>query len=380
LLDEKYKKAAHIIVSAGRLPFPINETLIEILKYLIQEDELEFISAFKRKKSQTLEELKKTSKLSEEEILKKVESLSKKGVIFNQPNSSGVMVYRLLPLMMVGPFEYIFMSKLNYTDEEKQLAILFKNLFDEAKDLVQSKYDIFEPIFRKFPPIDRTMPILEKNVSGQELKIDINEEVEIAEEKIITTQKIEELIEKFDDIAVGHCFCRHHKDLLGEPCKQTDLRENCFTFGKSARFTSEQGFARLISKEEALKILKASEEAGLVHKAFHPHENIKKAETSICNCCECCCATFEMWREGVLPMINSTNYLSEIDEDLCIGCGICVEKCPIDAITLNDNNVAERNAEWCIGCGICAHFCPENAISLLEGMRKVFVPPPKMRD
>jgi len=68
-----------------------------------------------------------------------------------------------------------------------------------------------------------------------------------------------------------------------------------------------------------------------------------------------------------------------ISEDLCVGCGICVEKCPIEAIQLNDENKAERNPDWCIGCGVCAHFCPENAISLHEGMRKVYIPPPRLR-
>ena len=80
-----------------------------------------------------------------------------------------------------------------------------------------------------------------------------------------------------------------------------------------------------------------------------------------------------------MPMINSTNYLSNIDQELCVGCGTCVERCPTDAIELDDNNKAVRNADYCIGCGVCAHFCPESAISLLEGMRKVFVPPPRLR-
>jgi Pyruvate/2-oxoacid:ferredoxin oxidoreductase delta subunit len=377
--DQNYKKAARIIVKAGRLPFPVNETLIEILKYIIDESDLDIIIAFKLKKSQTMEELKKRSKLSEKEILKKVESLAKKGVIFNQPSSKGVMVYRLLPLMMVGPFEYIFMSKLEHSKENKRLANLFKKLFEETKEIVQEKYETLLPLFHKFPPIDRTIPILENNVAGDKIQISVNEEIEISEETIILTQNVEELINKFDDIAVGHCFCRHHKDLLKNSCKYTDLRENCFTFGKSARYTSEQGFARMVTKDEALRIMRESEEAGLVHKAFHTHEDISKIETSICNCCKDCCATFEMWREGVLPLINYSNFLSFIDKSKCIGCGTCMEKCPVDAIEGDNNNKAERNAEWCIGCGICAHFCPENAISLLKNPRRVFVPPPRLR-
>ena len=377
--EQKYKKAAQVIVKAGLLPFPINETLLEILKLLIDEEELDFIIAFKRKRSQTIEELKKSSKMSEDEILKNVKSLAKKGVIFNQPSSSGIMIYRLLPLMMVGPFEYIFMQKLNHTEREQKFATLFKKLFEEAKDFIQSHLDMFTPIFEKLPPIDRTVAILDENVSGNEILISVNQEVETPIEQILTTQKIEKLIEKFDEIAVGHCFCRHHKDLLGHSCKTTDLRENCFVMGKSARYITEQGFGRMVTKEETLKVLKASEEAGLVHKAFHTHEDLTKVETSICNCCEDCCATFELWREGVMPLINATNYLAKVNEETCIGCGTCVEKCPVKSVELNDDNKAEVNSAYCIGCGVCAHFCPEGSISLLEGMRKVYIPPPILR-
>jgi len=107
---------------------------------------------------------------------------------------------------------------------------------------------------------------------------------------------------------------------------------------------------------------------------------VQKDETSICNCCKDCCGTFELWRGGTMPMINFSNFLSKIDEEACVGCGTCVDKCPTDAISLNDANIAERNAEWCIGCGVCAHFCPEHAISLIQEQRKVFVPPPRLRN
>jgi DNA-binding MarR family transcriptional regulator len=108
-VEEDYKKAAQVIIRAGILPFPLTETLLEIMRYIIREEDLGFIMAFKRKFSQTMEQLKKSSNMTEQEILEHVKHLSKKGVIFNQPNSEGVMVYRLLPLMMVGPFEYLLM-------------------------------------------------------------------------------------------------------------------------------------------------------------------------------------------------------------------------------------------------------------------------------
>jgi len=50
-----------------------------------------------------------------------------------------------------------------------------------------------------------------------------------------------------------------------------------------------------------------------------------------------------------------------INEDTCIGCGSCVDSCPVGCIKLNDNGKAEIDATMCIGCGTCAAVCPVNA-------------------
>jgi len=377
--EQDYRKAGNIIVKSGMLPFPITETLLEILRLLYTEGEIDFINkAYKRKASQTLEELITSSKMEKENIQLNLNSLVQKGAVFKSRSSSGLTVYRLLPLIMVGIFEYQFMKKLEYSDHEKKVAILFEKLFEEIREVIQEKYDMFLPVFKNIPPIDRTIPIL-TNEEGNEITVELNQEIETPVEHILPAQKIEEVINKFDDIAVGHCFCRHHKELLGEHIEVEAPREICFTMGKSARFTAEQGFARMIDKNEAKELLKIAENAGMVHKVYHPFGNVSKDETSICNCHKKFCATFELWKTGTMPMMNATNFLSKIDENLCVGCGTCVEECPVDAIELSEDNKAERNPEWCIGCGVCAHFCPENAISLQEGIRKVYVPPPRLR-
>ncbi len=50
-----------------------------------------------------------------------------------------------------------------------------------------------------------------------------------------------------------------------------------------------------------------------------------------------------------------------IDENSCIGCGICVGNCPSGAITIDDGVVAIRMDE-CIRCGTCHDICPREAI------------------
>ncbi len=374
-IEAEYQRAADILNKAGGFPYPITPTILDILKFNIKEENLDLVMAFKKNISQTMEQLKESSGLSEEEILKKVDVLAKRGVLFNQPNSKGVMVYRLLPI--ARQLEYNFMKKLDNSEENNQLAKLFHEFNEEIKNLFYSNQERFESTLKNLPPIDRTVPILENQETGEGINIIVNEEIEVPTEKILPTQKIEELIEKYDDIAVGYCYCRQHNEFLGNPCKQIELTPTCFTLGKSARHTSNHGFSTLVSKEEALKILKKCEEAGLVHKAYHLHSDIYKDEVAVCNCCSCCCLTA---RESLIfPVANATNYLSSIDQDLCIGCGTCVEKCYNKAIELNDDNKAERIEELCVGCGVCAYFCPENAISLIEGPRTVILFPAKKK-
>ncbi|MDQ5984401.1 MAG: Ion-translocating oxidoreductase complex subunit B [Syntrophus sp. SKADARSKE-3] len=368
-INEKYGKTAEIISQAGGTPLPVSDTLIKLLKYFIMEDEVDFIASFSDKKSQTMEQLKLSSGLPEEEINRKVKNLAGRGVIFNQPNSKGVMVFRLLPLFNVGTFEYNFMGKLEVTDRNKEIASLFNKLFADLEILIQANYDAIIPMLMAAPPVDRTAPVLENKPQNEPVKIVINEELEAAVDRIVPSQRVEELIQKFDEIALGHCFCRHYKDLEGAPCKQTSERETCFTFGKSARFTSEQGFSRMISKDEALTVLKRAEEAGLVHKAYHPNFDTSKDETSICNCCRCCCGNAV--DNMMAPIANVTNFLSVVNDELCIGCGTCFKKCHTYAAYLTNDKKAGRKEEICIGCGVCAHFCPQNAISMVKGKQRI---------
>ena len=380
-MEEKHKRAAGVICKQGIVPFPVSDTAIAIVAAAVGEnkEELDLICAFDQKPSQTMDQLVESSRFSEEKIEKLANSLAKKGLIFNQPSSAGVMIYRLLPLMLVGLMEYKFMVELTGSQEEKDLAGLFEKLLAELKNQIQDSYETLSPLFKSAPAVDRTVPVRTAE-DGKPIKIIlIDKSLEVSEEFVLPSQTVEEIINKFDDIAVGYCFCRQRRSLLGDSCSTAAPTLNCFTFGKSARHTVAQGFAKKIDRQEALKIMKEAEQAGLIHKAFHPGSRESSPETSICNCCKDCCDTLELWRSGTLPLINSTYYLSVIDQQACSGCGICVERCPTDAIVLNNEGLAQRDENACLGCGVCSRFCPEEAISLKEGFRRVFILPPRLR-
>ncbi|TET78919.1 4Fe-4S dicluster domain-containing protein [candidate division TA06 bacterium] len=63
--------------------------------------------------------------------------------------------------------------------------------------------------------------------------------------------------------------------------------------------------------------------------------------------------------------------VSEVDEELCAGCGYCVNACAYDAIQLDPKrNVAVVNEVLCEGCGGCAATCPSGAIQHRNFTRK----------
>jgi len=53
---------------------------------------------------------------------------------------------------------------------------------------------------------------------------------------------------------------------------------------------------------------------------------------------------------------------AEVDEKKCIGCGICIELCPYNAIQKDEKGIARVTSAVCKGCGVCGGSCPERAI------------------
>lgn len=358
--EKLWSKAAQVINSSGPLPIPITETVIELLKTIMTEEQAEFILNFN--KALNWDELKEKCGMDEAPLKQILDDLMHCGVVTGIPSSStGIMVYRLMP-PFPGLFEFTLMRG-ETTEKEKKLARLFDQLFGEISDMVQNNYDQIVPAMKSLPAIDRIVPV--ESQLGQHVEV------------FFPTEEVNAIIEKYDTMAVAHCYCRHEKDLLNDPCKVTKNRENCLMFGKTATFAIEHKFARKINKEDARKILSQAENDGLVHKAFHAKLNPEKAEEAICNCCNCCCGTFQLFYRGATPVHSITSYVAGVREEDCVTCGACVDICPMKAITLDD--FAMIQAERCLGCGLCAHHCALNAISMNRiGPKEVFVEPPKL--
>ena len=260
-----------------------------------------------------------------EHLSAKLEAMAQNGLIF-RVRRSGKTLFSAAPFM-IGLYEY------SVKKIDRELAELFKQYYDEAYQEEMGRSNI--PGFKVIP--------LQQN-----LQVDM---------ALLPYHKIEEDIRSARVIAVTECVCRKEAALTGHQCKHPT--ENCLSFGVAAEFYIETGMGRQITADEAIEIVKKADESGLVHAGAN-----SKHLSNICNCCPCCCASMKGITTKDQNRRKFMNALFEavVDESQCTACEMCLDRCPVDAISVGE--YANIDRDLCLGCGLCASDCSMEAITM----------------
>ncbi len=189
----------------------------------------------------------------------------------------------------------------------------------------------------------------------------VNEPLNLPDlEQVIPYVRARAIVQEHPDHIVAlECPCRANQ---AHPCLPVDV---CLVIGEPfASFVMEhhKGRAKRITQTEAIQILQEEDARGHVHHAFFKDAMLGRFY-AICNCCECCCRAIHSHQNGT-PMLASSGYIAEVDEDLCIACDTCAEYCQFGALAVDDG-IAQIDDVYCMGCGVCISKCPDEALSLV---------------
>ncbi|UCG83188.1 MAG: 4Fe-4S binding protein [Dehalococcoidia bacterium] len=339
--DRQLYEELAIHLDQGIIGSPKSSALLEILEILFPVVEAE-IAINLPLQNKTLSELKEIFPDRADSLEDTLNRMIRRGTVFSSHKPGQERKYRLLP-SVVGWAETPFWAGKD-TEYTRKLAPLWVKYREEAFGHELERGDM--PVMRVVPETGT----IEDN------------------RQVLSFDELKPQIEMASYRAVGHCPCRLIARSVGAGCDHS--LEVCLHFGSMGRYMVEYGMAREINVEETLYILKKANEEGLVHII----DNVYGYMSTICNCCGCCCVFLDTKKKMKLNTISSSNYLARVNTIECVGCGTCEERCPMEAITVNEDGVSAVNENICIGCGVCIPTCSNEAVKLVQ-RAEVTAPP-----
>ncbi|MFC1874350.1 4Fe-4S binding protein [Chloroflexota bacterium] len=179
-------------------------------------------------------------------------------------------------------------------------------------------------------------------------------------------ESVKGILQMADKIALVDCPCRMRFP-GGNNCQLPHNTEVCMLLNRDAEYAVDSGSAtKLLTLDEAMKHIERMEKVGMIHHV----NNVRGVVSLFCNCCvDHCMAMYRYYNEsGSRETHVPSRWRPVVDNELCVGCGVCEERCYFDAISRKRDNVGELKAvidpDLCVGCGSCVVGCPHGALDM----------------
>ncbi len=208
------------------------------------------------------------------------------------------------------------------------------------------------------------------------LNVDVTDK---SEKVVVPLDLIKESLKKMSYIAgMDGCLCRQAND-----CKDFDHNLGCLFLGEAAKAVVKHGLGRQFTYEEACERVDQAAEAGLMGQAvwieveqmlWGVRNDLMDHFLEICFCCPCCCIAMRLARNATSAerhRFHPSGWTAVPDLTKCVGCKKCAEErngCPVEAISFNADGKIVINQESCVGCGICKARCKVGAINIKQTM------------
>lgn len=344
-IQDVYKQLQEVMNKRGGLYAGLDiPEFYELMEALFTPEEAEVNNAMPEGPA-TAGEIAKLMGKSEDGVRKVLEAMADKGLC-STFQEDRVRYYKAAA-MMPGILDFQLMPG-KATERERKLAKLIQ-AYAEAYESAQGTIKLTYPRSRVIT-VDRAIA---------------------AGNTIHTYDQVSSYINKYEQIAVATCYCRHLASLVDEDTHGMPM-EVCMWFGQIAEFAVERLGARKVGTEEARKVLDKAEKAGLVHMSRNVTEDIE----FMCNCDRWHCRAMKLvFTQSKPGLLFNSGFQPKFDPDLCEACETCLERCPASALTMGEEDVPEVDLDRCFGCAVCATGCPEEAIEMES--KPGFPTPPK---
>jgi ferredoxin len=333
---------------------PPAKLLYKILKLLFSEKEASLVSQLPIKPF-TARKAGHVWKVDPATAKKTLDKLADRAILIDM-DYDGESIYCLFP-PMAGFFEFSLM-RVREDINQKLLSELFYQYLNVEEDFIR---DLFTRGDTQLGRVFVHEPVLSNENALY----------------VLDYERATRVIKSATHISVGICYCRHKMTHLGRACDAAS--DICMTFNNTAYSLIKHSVARRVDEKECLDLLDQAYDQHLVQFG----ENVRESVNFICNCCGCCCeALLAARRFGILNPVHTTNFIPEVDENSCKGCGKCVNACPVESLALVSANDAMKpnrkkarlDRATCLGCGLCVRSCPDNNIRLLSRPERVITP------
>ncbi len=273
--------------------------------------------------------------LDEETVKNKIDELMRRGLVV--PSRRGVR----FPNNLAFVHEAMLSSAPQYIPAE--LPGLRKELYEKVwRDEIGDAFKGMEAPSLRVIPAQKAVP---------------------ADVELLPWEDVKAIVEFAKSRAVRNCACR----VMVRDCDVPLY--NCMQFNRRAEYAINRGSGQELTEEEMLKGCLAAEDDGLV--PMVGNIGLMDRMDYICYCCSCCCTGLDpLKRAGNISAgFAKSRFLAEVDQELCNGCQICVERCHFDAIEINKASDSETlkttiDSEQCYGCGLCVRTCEAKALTL----------------